>query len=126
MFTTVYTNIKYNYTKNARRFSPLWLSEVLQNLTNLLVEVFPIVLSHESEQREERPAERVEAGVAIVWITASFHTNETLWTESVNTQRCQETQAYLCYLMFVLTLFKKSGCKNLLGNLLLTKTPGTK
>lgn len=102
------------------------MSEVLQNVTNLLVEVFPKVLGHESEQREECPAERVKAGVAIVWITASFDTNETLWTESVNTHRCQETQAYFCYLMFVLTLFKQNGYKNLLGNLLLTKTPGTK
>lgn len=51
-------------------------------LTDLLVEVFPEVLRHESEKGEEGPAEGVEACVAIVWITARFQTHEALWTES--------------------------------------------
>lgn len=53
--------------------------------TNLLVEVFPVVLRHESEQGEECPAEAVEAGVAIVWIAATFDAYKALWTEPVRT-----------------------------------------
>lgn len=37
------------------------------------VKVFPEVLCHESEESQERPAEAVKAGVAIVWIPPSFH-----------------------------------------------------
>lgn len=55
--------------------------------TNLLVEVFPVVLSHESEQREERPAEGVKTGVAVVGITATFDTYVALWTESVSVHK---------------------------------------
>lgn len=58
--------------------------------TDLLVEVFPVVLRHESEQREERPAEGVEAGVAVVGIASRFDTSEALWTEPVGAQRWRE------------------------------------
>jgi len=51
------------------------------SLANLLVEVFPVVLGHESEQGEEGPAEGVEARVAVVWIAARFDTFKALWTE---------------------------------------------
>lgn len=50
--------------------------------TNLLVEVFPVVLRHESEKGEEGPTEGVEACVSVVWITASFETYKALWTDS--------------------------------------------
>lgn len=63
------------------------MSQVLLRSTNLLVKVFPVVLSHESEKSQEGPAEGVEAGVAIVRITASFDTYETLWTGPANTHR---------------------------------------
>lgn len=56
------------------------------NSTNLLVEVFPEVLGHESEEGEERPAEGVKAGVVVVWITTSFDAYEALRTEPVRTQ----------------------------------------
>ncbi len=65
---------------------------ILQSSTNLLVEVFPEVLGHESEQGEERPTEGVEASVAVVWITTSFDTWEALWTEPVRTHRYYEQQ----------------------------------
>ena len=55
---------------------------------NLLVEVLPVVLGHESEEREEGPAEGVEAGVAVIWIPTRFHTREALWAEPVRTTLC--------------------------------------
>lgn len=36
--------------------------------TNQLEEIFPKVLSHESEESEKGPAKRIVAGVAIVWV----------------------------------------------------------
>lgn len=65
------------------------MSQIL-NSTNLLIKVFPEVLSHESEKRQEGPAEGVEAGVAVVWVTASFDTYEALWTEPACTHRHTE------------------------------------
>lgn len=73
------------------------MSRVLPISTNLLVKVFPVVLSHESEKSQEGPAEGVEAGVAVVWITASFDTYETLWTETANTQRHTLNTTCLCF-----------------------------
>lgn len=61
------------------------------SVTDLLVQVFPEVLGHESEQGEEGPAEGVEAGVAIVWITTRFDTYKTLWTEPVGHRYKLET-----------------------------------
>ncbi len=49
----------------------------------LLVEVFPEVLCHESEEWEEGPAECVKTCVVVVRITACFYTREALWTLSV-------------------------------------------
>lgn len=63
----------------------------------LLIKVFPVVLSHESEKSQEGPAEGVKAGVAVVWITASFDTYETLWTEPANTHRYTLNTTCLCF-----------------------------
>lgn len=49
--------------------------------TDLLVEVLPVVLSHQSEQRQEGPAERVKAGVAVIWVPARFDAPESLWAQ---------------------------------------------
>lgn len=68
----------------------MWFTEFNQPLlssTNLLIKVFPEVLSHESEKRQKGPAESVKACVSIVWITASFDTYEALWTEPASTHR---------------------------------------
>ncbi len=51
------------------------------SVTDQLEEVFPEVLSHQSEQRQERPTKRVVAGVAVVWVSACLQTDITLWTD---------------------------------------------
>lgn len=48
--------------------------------TDLTVQVFPVVLCHEPEERQKCPAKGVKAGVAIVRITRCFHTVKTIWT----------------------------------------------
>lgn len=48
--------------------------------TDLLVEILPEVLSHESEERQERPAEGVEAGVSVIGVPAGFLAGESLRT----------------------------------------------
>jgi len=50
--------------------------------TNQLEEIFPKVLSHEPEEREEGPAERVVAGVPVVWVPPRPHTHKALWTNA--------------------------------------------
>lgn len=44
----------------------------------LLVEIFPAVLSHQSEEREESPTKVIKAGVAKIWIVACFVTEITI------------------------------------------------
>lgn len=73
------------------------MAKVLLSSTNLLVKVFPVVLSHESEKSQEGPAKGVKAGVAVVGITASFDTYETLWTEPANTHGYTLTTISLCF-----------------------------
>ena len=48
--------------------------------TYKLVEVFPIVLGHESEGTEQSPWKRVKTGVAKVRIISRFHTGEVIRT----------------------------------------------
>lgn len=48
-------------------------AQLLVHLLYQHVEIFPEVLCHESEERQEGPAEAVEAGVSVVWIPPSFH-----------------------------------------------------
>lgn len=81
------------------------MSQVLPSSTNLLIKVFPVVLSHESEKSQEGPAEGVKAGVAVVWITASFDTYETLWTEPANTHRYTLNTTCLCLQRYPLEQF---------------------
>lgn len=81
------------------------MSHVLPSSTNLLIKVFPVVLSHESEKSQEGPAEGVKAGVAVVWITASFDTYETLWTEPANTHRYTLNTTCLCFQRYPLEQF---------------------
>ena len=45
-----------------------------------LIKVLPVVLSHESKQRQESPAKSVEACVAIVGVSTSLHTDVSFWT----------------------------------------------
>lgn len=53
---------------------------------NQLEKVLPVVLGHESEEGEESPAERVKAGVAIVGVPPSLHTQVSFWAHSTNRQ----------------------------------------
>lgn len=46
---------------------------------HLLVKVLPVVLCHQSEQREEGPTKWVETGVAIVGIRSHSLANIPLW-----------------------------------------------
>lgn len=46
------------------------------------VEIFPEVLSHETEESQESPSKAVKAGVAVVGVSASFHAGEAFWTSS--------------------------------------------
>lgn len=45
-----------------------------------MIKVFPVILSHQSEEREKSPAERVKARVAVVWVPARLHTFKTIRT----------------------------------------------
>lgn len=56
-------------------------SSTLSNSTAyLLVKVFPVVLCHQSKQREEGPTKWVEAGVTIVWVLSHSLAYEPLRT----------------------------------------------
>lgn len=46
----------------------------------LLVKVFPIILSHQSKQREEGPTKSVKAGVIIVRVASKSHASVALGT----------------------------------------------
>ena len=48
--------------------------------TNQLVEVFPVILRHQPERAEHRPAEVVEVGVSVVRIIARLAAHVALWT----------------------------------------------
>lgn len=39
---------------------------------HLLVKVFPVILGHQSKQRQEGPTKRVKAGVVVVWVPSHF------------------------------------------------------
>ena len=52
-----------------------------------MVEVFPVVLCHQAEQRQEGPPEAVEAGVAVVWIPSCLQTVEPVWALSATHTR---------------------------------------
>lgn len=85
----------------------------MSHSTDLLVEVLPVVLGHESEQREERPAEGVEAGVAVVWITTRLHTYKTLWTEPGRTHgRYQPVNTTMSTFIPVLHVCKSAPRRN--------------
>lgn len=46
-----------------------------------LVEQFlPVVLCHETEKCQKSPAEGIETGVAIVWISPYFQAVKSIWT----------------------------------------------
>lgn len=53
----------------------------------LLIEIFPIILCHESEQREEGPPKGVEAGVVIVGVLSHPDAREALGTLPATTRR---------------------------------------
>lgn len=47
---------------------------------NKLIEILPIVLGHQAKSGQERPAKRIEAGVAVVWIRSeALQTEVTLF-----------------------------------------------
>lgn len=58
----MYSHAFYNNKLN------LFTREIYQH-----VKIFPEVLCHEAKESQEGPAEAVKAGVAVVWISPSFH-----------------------------------------------------
>lgn len=48
-----------------------------------LIKILPVILSHESKQRQEGPAECVKARVAVIGVSPSLHTDVPFWTLSV-------------------------------------------
>lgn len=56
-----------------------WMRSTFCTHAYLLVEIFPVVLSHQSEEREESPTKVIKAGEAIIWIVACFVTEITIW-----------------------------------------------
>ena len=51
---------------------------LINSLAYLLVKKFPVILSHQPEEREEGPSKRIKAGVIVVWVLSCFDTEETL------------------------------------------------
>lgn len=63
-------------------FYSLWKQPIVdQRVTDQLEQIFPEVLSHESEKSQERPTESVVAGVAVVWVSPCLHTDVTIRTD---------------------------------------------
>lgn len=52
----------------------------LQCAAHLLVKAFPVILGHQSKQRQEGPTKRVEAGVIVVWVPSHFDASVPLRT----------------------------------------------
>lgn len=53
--------------------------------TDVMIEVLPVVLCHESEEREKSPSEGVEAGVAVVRVSSGLQTFKTIRTFAAET-----------------------------------------
>lgn len=47
---------------------------MLSGVIYLMIEVFPVVLCHKSEESQEGPAKSVKTCVAIVWVPTRFQT----------------------------------------------------
>lgn len=52
-----------------------------QSITDQRQQVLPEVLSHQSEERQQRPTKVVVVGVAVVWVSPYLQTGETLRTD---------------------------------------------
>lgn len=48
-----------------------------------MIEVFPVVLCHQSEEGQESPAESVKTRVAVIWVPTHFQTLESIRALSV-------------------------------------------
>lgn len=59
---------------------------------HLMKEFFPAVLCHESEKRQKCPAEAVEAGVAVVWVSSDFEAVESVRTLPVERKHVQSNR----------------------------------
>lgn len=69
----------------------------------LVVEVLPVVLSHEAEQRQEGPAEGVEAGVAVVRVPSRLQAVEAVWALPVWAGRARQrkTDMYINIYIYI-------------------------
>lgn len=65
------------------------VSTINKQMIYLHVKSLPGVLSHEAKQGKERPPKAVKAGVTIVGVPSSFHTQVTFWTLSEMTKKKQ-------------------------------------
>lgn len=54
----------------------------------LLVKSFPVILCHQSKQREERPTKGVKAGVIVVWVPSHSDAKVPLWTLPATNTEC--------------------------------------
>lgn len=54
----------------------------------LLIKVFPVILCHQSKQRQKGPTKWVKAGIIVVWVPSHFDARETLWTLPATNREC--------------------------------------
>ncbi len=66
---------------------PVMLECECRQCTDVMIEVLPVILCHESEEREKSPSEGVEAGVAVVRVSSGLQTFETIRTFAAETGR---------------------------------------
>lgn len=68
-----------------------FVSTINKQMIYLHVQSLPGVLSHEAKQGKERPPKAVKAGVTIVGVPSSFHTQVAFWTLSEMTKNKWQT-----------------------------------
>lgn len=59
---------------------------------HLLVKVFPVILGHQSKQRQEGPTKRVKAGVTVVWVLSHFDARVPLRTLPAEKQQAWSSE----------------------------------
>ncbi len=78
--------------------------------TDVMIEVFPVILCHESEKREKSPSEGVEAGVAVVGVSSGLQTFKTIRTFAVENRNKRLLAASVCYCVQEMSLLFIMGC----------------
>lgn len=77
----------------------------------LVVEVFPVVLGHEAEQRQEGPAERVKAGVAVVRVTSRLQAVKAVWALPVWVGRKRQRKNIYIYIIIFVCIYRRMSTK---------------